>query len=95
MPIVAAHDGILIKVEADSFLIIFKRPERALRCAIEMQHACQKLNHRRLPEEQVLLCLGIGFGRILRIGDSDVFGARGQRRVASSAKTPRSRTRSW
>src|SRR5260221_11772408 len=24
-PIVAAHDGILIKVEADSFLIIFKR----------------------------------------------------------------------
>ena len=74
LPIVAAHDGILIKVEADSFLIIFKRPERALQCAIEMQHACQKLNHRRLPEEQVLLCLGIGFGRILRIGDSDVFG---------------------
>ena len=39
-----------------------------------MQHACQKLNHRRLPEEKVLLCLGIGFGRILRIGDTDVFG---------------------
>jgi adenylate cyclase len=74
LPIVAAHDGILIKVEADSFLIIFKRPERALECAIQMQHACQKLNHRRLPEEKVLLCVGIGFGRILRIGDSDVFG---------------------
>jgi class 3 adenylate cyclase len=74
LPIVAAYDGILIKVEADSFLIIFKRAERALECAIEMQHACQKLNHRRLPEEKVLLCVGIGFGRILRIGDSDVFG---------------------
>lgn len=74
LPIVRAYDGILIKVEADSFLIIFKRPERALACAIEMQHACQKLNHRRLPEEKVLLCVGIGFGRILRIGDSDVFG---------------------
>jgi class 3 adenylate cyclase len=74
LPIVAAHDGILIKVEADSFLIIFKRPDAALRCAIEMQHACQKLNQRRVPEEQVLLCLGIGFGRILRIGDADVFG---------------------
>lgn len=74
LPIVAAHDGILIKVEADSFLIIFKRPERALQCAIEMQHACQKLNHRRLPEEKVLLCVGIGFGRILRIGDADVYG---------------------
>ena len=39
-----------------------------------MQHACQKLNHRRLPEEKVLLCVGIGFGRILRIGDADVYG---------------------
>jgi class 3 adenylate cyclase len=74
LPIVANHDGILIKVEADSFLILFKRPDRALACAIEMQHACQKLNHRRLPEEKVLLCVGIGFGKLLRIGDSDVFG---------------------
>ena len=74
LPLAASNDGILIKVEADSFLIIFKRPERALQCAIEMQHACQKLNHRRLPEEKVLLCVGIGFGRILRIGDADVYG---------------------
>src|SRR5436190_1650277 len=48
--------------------------ERALRCGIEMQHACQKLNQRRRPEEQVLLCLGIGFGRVLRLGDTDVYG---------------------
>jgi adenylate cyclase len=74
LPIVARHDGILIKVEADSFLIIFKRAASALRCAIEMQHACQQHNTRRLPEEQVLLCVGLGFGRILRIGDVDVYG---------------------
>jgi len=74
LPIVATHDGILIKVEADSFLIIFKRPEAALSCAIAMQQACQQLNHRRVPEEKVLLCVGLGFGRLLRIGDSDVFG---------------------
>jgi class 3 adenylate cyclase len=74
LPIVAAHDGILIKIEADSFMIIFKRPDVALRCGIAMQRACQQLNHRRLPEEKVLLCLGIGFGRILRIGDIDVYG---------------------
>jgi class 3 adenylate cyclase len=74
LPIVAAHDGILIKIEADSFLIIFKRASAALRCAIEMQHACQRLNIGRRPEDQVLLCLGIGHGRILRIGDIDVYG---------------------
>lgn len=74
LPIVAKHDGLLIKIEADSFLILFKRTAAALRCAIEMQHACQELNRRRKPEEQVLLCLGIGHGRILRIGDVDVYG---------------------
>jgi len=75
LPVVAAHDGILIKIEADSFLIIFRRAAGAVACAIEMQRACQQLNQRRLPEEQVLLCVGIGYGRILRIGDIDVFGA--------------------
>ena len=74
LPIVADHDGILIKVEADSFLLIFKRADVALKCAIAMQHACQKLNEERLPEEKVLLCVGIGHGRILRIGDADVYG---------------------
>jgi class 3 adenylate cyclase len=74
LPIAASNDGILIKVEADSFLIIFKRAGSAVRCAVEMQHACQKYNAARLPEEQVLLCVGIGFGKILRIGDSDVYG---------------------
>jgi class 3 adenylate cyclase len=74
LPVVDQHDGILVKVEADSFLIIFKRSSSALACAIEMQQACQKLNLRRVPEEQILLCVGIGYGRILRIGDTDVFG---------------------
>ncbi|MEZ0314741.1 MAG: adenylate/guanylate cyclase domain-containing protein [Myxococcota bacterium] len=75
LPIVADHDGILIKIEADSFLIIFKRARTAVQCAIAMQHACQNLNARRAPEEQVLLCVGIGSGRVLRIGDVDVYGA--------------------
>jgi len=74
LPIVALHDGILIKVEADSFLILFKRPERALDCALEMQKASRKYNRRRRPEERLLLCVGIGYGDVLRIGDSDVFG---------------------
>lgn len=74
LPIVGRHDGILIKVEADSFLIIFKRAASALRCAVEMQRACQRFNEKRPAESQVLLCVGVGYGRILRIGDTDVFG---------------------
>jgi class 3 adenylate cyclase len=75
LPVVADHDGILIKIEADSLLILFKKARRALDCAVAMQHACQKLSARRVPEEQVLLCVGIGSGLLLRIGDTDCYGA--------------------
>ena len=75
LPVVADHDGILIKIEADSLLILFKKARRALDCALAMQHACQKLSADRVPEEKVLLCVGIGAGRILRIGDQDCYGA--------------------
>ncbi len=75
LPLVAEHDGILMKEEADSFLILFRRPATALACAISMQRACRKVNARRVPEERILLCLGLGYGKVLRIGDADVFGA--------------------
>jgi class 3 adenylate cyclase len=74
LPIVENFDGLLIKQEGDSFLILFRRPERAVACAQQMQRACSLYNERRKPEEQILLCVGIGFGRVLRIGDADVWG---------------------
>ena len=75
LPIMAEHDGLLLKIEADSFLVVFRRIGKALECAVAMQRACQNLNQRRLPEEQVLLCVGLGYGRVLRLGDADVYGA--------------------
>jgi adenylate cyclase len=75
LPIVEEKCGILLKAEADSLMILFKRPASALACAIEMQHACQHANQRRIPEEQMLLCVGLGTGHVLRIGDGDIYGA--------------------
>lgn len=75
LPVVEAHDGILVKVEADSFLILFRRPATALACALALQRACRQANERRIPEEQILLCVGLGCGRVLKIGDVDVYGA--------------------
>lgn len=74
LPIVDEHDGLLIKSEGDSYLLLFRRPERALACARRMQLATVAYNHGRRPEERILLCVGIGFGRVLRIGDVDVWG---------------------
>jgi class 3 adenylate cyclase len=82
LPIVEAHDGLLIKEEGDSFIIVFRNAERAVACGIAMQKACGHVNERRKPEEQILLCLGVGYGRILRIGDEDVWG----REVNSASK---------
>jgi adenylate cyclase len=74
LPVVEAHDGILVKIEADSFLILFKKPAQALACAIAMQKMCAGINARRSPEEQIVLCVGLGHGKLLKIGDDDVFG---------------------
>ncbi|MBK7583602.1 MAG: adenylate/guanylate cyclase domain-containing protein [Myxococcales bacterium] len=73
-PIIAAHDGLLLKTEGDSLMLLFRRPRRALDCAIAMQRACSQVSQRRKPEDQILLCVGIGYGRVLRIGDEDVWG---------------------
>ena len=74
-PCLDRHDGILLKVEADSLLVLFRQPIRAMACAIDMQRACRDYNLGRPPEEHVLLCVGLGYGEMLRIGDEDVFGA--------------------
>ena len=82
LPIVERHDGLLIREEGDSLLILFRRVERALEAGIAMQRACRMVNERRKPEEQILLCLGIGYGDILRIADQDAWG----REVNSASK---------
>lgn len=74
LPVVADCGGFLVKSEADSYILLFRSPRTALECAVEMQHVCQKLNQRRVPEEQILLCIGMGHGRILRVGDHEVWG---------------------
>ncbi|MBL8992375.1 MAG: adenylate/guanylate cyclase domain-containing protein [Spirochaetia bacterium] len=75
IPVIEEHDGILLKVEGDSFLVIFRRAARALECSLRMLSILEQYNKEKPDEEKVLLCVGLGFGRMLRIGDADVFGA--------------------
>lgn len=74
MPIIEEHDGILLKEEGDSFLVIFRNVSKALEASIHMQKILLQYNKNKSDEEKVLLCVGLGFGRVLRIGDQDVFG---------------------
>jgi class 3 adenylate cyclase len=74
-PTIEAHDGIVISAHADSLLVMFRRPTTALRCSIEMQRQCELVNQRRRPEEQILLCIGLGYGDVLRVGATELWGA--------------------
>jgi adenylate cyclase len=73
-PIIEKYDGFLLKTEGDSMLVIFRNPDKALSSAIEMHNSLKEYNKTKEDEEKVLLCVGLGFGKILRIGDDDVFG---------------------
>lgn len=74
IPIIEDHDGILLKAEGDSLLVIFRNAGKAVQAGIAMQNILLTYNVGRPPEEQVLLCVGIGYGKVLRIGDVDVYG---------------------
>jgi class 3 adenylate cyclase len=74
IPRIDRHDGILLKMEGDSMMVIFRRPSRAIECAIDMQRTAQRYNQGKPETEQILLCIGLGYGPMLRIGDRDVFG---------------------
>jgi len=75
VPCIDDYDGILLKMDGDSMLIIFRNAVKALECVIEMQHILSAYNATKPSEEQVLLCAGVGYGLVLRIGDTDIFGA--------------------
>lgn len=74
IPVIEQTGGILLKVEGDSMLVIFRNAQSALRCAISMQHAASAYNISRDDAEKVLVAIGLGYGRVLKFGDQDVYG---------------------
>ena len=75
VPYIDHHDGILLRTEGDSLLVIFRTPDKAIECAVDMQNAALGYNNDKSDAEKILLCVGIGFGKMLKIGDHDVFGS--------------------
>ncbi|NCN11049.1 MAG: adenylate/guanylate cyclase domain-containing protein [Leptospira sp.] len=75
VPIIESFDGILLKAEGDSLLVIFRNADKALDAAVKMQNELKIYNKDKIPEEQILLCVGLGYGKVLKIGDTDVFGS--------------------
>ncbi|MEO8101889.1 MAG: adenylate/guanylate cyclase domain-containing protein [Betaproteobacteria bacterium] len=75
VPLIEKDNGILLKTEGDSLIVMFRHVNDAVRCALAMQRCTHAYNATRSDAEKVLLCVGIGYGEVLRIGDADIFGA--------------------
>ncbi len=91
IPIIEDHDGILLKIEGDSMLVIFRNAHKGVHASIAMQQALKSYNENRTDEEKVLLCVGLGYGKLLRIGDADVFGEE----VNSASKLGEDTAEAW
>jgi adenylate cyclase len=73
-PILEQHGGLLVRNTVDTYLVLFRRPPDALHCAQQLQRALAAYNQSRPPEGHLQLRNGIGFGRVMKIGDAEVFG---------------------
>jgi class 3 adenylate cyclase len=91
VPCIDRHDGILLKRDGDSMLIIFRKASKAIDCAVEMQRITKTYNTDKEDAEKILLCVGLGFGSMLHIGDHDVFGAE----VNAASKLGEDTAKAW
>jgi class 3 adenylate cyclase len=78
-------------MEGDSMLILFRQPSKAIQCAVDMQRAAKAYNPGKSDAEKILLCVGIGYGKILTIGDQDVFGSE----VNAASKLGEDTAKAW
>ena len=73
-PIVAANNGKLLKCEADNCYAFFKTPDDAIRASFEINAALFESNRTFELDEHIFLSVGIDYGRVLLIDDTDYFG---------------------
>lgn len=73
-PIILSHNGFLLKTEADNLFVIFRDPVQAVRCSIAMQDSTYFYNKDKIQDFQIKICIGIGYGKVIKIADEDCFG---------------------
>jgi len=74
LPLVERHEGTLIEIEADSTIALFPTAAHAVQCALALLDACARYNAGLAPRDQLLLCLGLGYGSILQLDQDWVAG---------------------
>ena len=74
IPLIEQYQGRVVKREADNIFAVFPTVSQAIDSAIQIQTRLTAVNA-DLPDAQDLhVCIGIGYGEILIVGDSELYG---------------------
>lgn len=73
-PLIEAKHGTIIKSITDSYLAVFKRPHDALAALLQINRKLASYNADRVEDQRIEIGAGLAFGKILRVGQDDVFG---------------------
>jgi|TARA_B100001059_G_C17731695_1_gene526559 adenylate cyclase len=75
-PIIENYDGFVVKTEGDTLIVIFRSRKKAIKCAIDLQNLSKNYNEGKASEDHIILCCGLGWGKILRVPGLkvDIFG---------------------
>jgi adenylate cyclase len=74
VPIIEAHKGRVLRIEADNIFALFADPEAATRCALAVQLHVEIANEPLPAASEIYVAIGIGYGRVLLVGDHDAWG---------------------
>ena len=72
-PKIAEHQGRIVKMTGDGFLVEFASPVRAVRCAIEVQQGMADRNADIPEDRRIEFRIGINLGDIV-VEDGDIYG---------------------
>ncbi len=74
VPIIESHEGRVLRIEADNIFALFSDSAAAVRCAAEVQMYVEIANEPLPAASEIYVAIGIGYGRILLVGDDDAYG---------------------
>jgi adenylate cyclase len=73
-PVIETNNGLLLKFDADNCFAYFTNSDDAIQASFDINLAIFRSNEAYALGEQIYLSVGIDYGRLLLVGDSDFFG---------------------
>ena len=73
-PVIAANNGTLLKCDADNCYAYFEHTDDAIQASFDINAKLFESNDEFKLEEQIYLSVGIDYGRVLLVDETDFFG---------------------